>query len=647
MLVALALIGFLVIYTADANPPVATSDGKSLFAPDVNQKVSTDVQNSPIQTKGGVSGNLSRPTESSTDTYSTAKLTVKRKAGDGWEAAYYRFLQEHRVRPKLIRAKVRQLVQGDPQDLEQAISLIRASLRAGQVQPWMYEALALAMKMNNMPASDVERVLMSSADFATTPHQLVFLANYMERLGSHTRALDLLHQAALRTRGLPEAYAKALTLAVYLQDDDAIKWASLGILRQEWQKDESDIIAKARRNAEALLARLREENKNEEADQFAKQLKEALQRDVVVKVSWSGDADVDLMVEDPTGSICSYRQPRTAGGGVLMLNPNDTLERSAGAGYAEAYCCPEAFAGDYRILLRQVWGKIPAGRVTVDVWNHFGTEQEIHFRQVIPLDENGAIVAFNLDEGRRNESLADEQIANDITNQLAVNRTILAQQIDAISDSDVFLSQAASSRLRQPSTIGNLPVFSRSAVGYQPQITVLPIGVTMQANAVVSADRRYVRITCVPFFSHIKGVVQYNIQTGVTAQGETDQAFADLGIGIENDNNDGDNEDQNTGELLFTVVNTALAPGGCTAAIVSRTGPTQEALTVTVSYDATLVTVRDDTDASCLGTVITAITIPAGKSGVVFSIEALVVGSAVIQVTAPGYVADSETIAIN
>ena len=92
-------------------------------------------------------------------------MTVKRKAGDGWEAAYYRFLQEHRVRPKLIRAKVRQLVQGDPQDLEQAISLIRASLRAGQVQPWMYEALALAMKMNNMPASDVERVLMSSADF--------------------------------------------------------------------------------------------------------------------------------------------------------------------------------------------------------------------------------------------------------------------------------------------------------------------------------------------------------------------------------------------------------------------------------------------------------------------------------------------------
>ncbi len=364
LLVTLALIGFLVIYTADANPPVATSGGKSLFAPDANQKVSTDVQNSPIQTKGGVSGNLSRPTASS-ETYSTAKLNVKRTADDGWEAAYYRFLQEHRVRPKLIRAKVRRLVQGNPQDLEQAISLIRASLRAGQVQPWMYEALALAMQMNNMPAPEVERVLMSSADFATTPHQLVFLADYMGRLGNHTRALDLLREAALRARGLPEAYAKALALAVYLQDDGAIKWASLGILGQEWQKEESDVTAKARRNAEALLVRLREENKNEEADQFAKQLKEALQRDVVVKVSWSGDADVDLMVEDPTGSICSYRQPRTAGGGVLMGNPNDTLEQSAGAGYAEAYCCPEAFAGDYRILLRQVWGKIPAGRVTV------------------------------------------------------------------------------------------------------------------------------------------------------------------------------------------------------------------------------------------------------------------------------------------
>ncbi len=645
LLMVLMLIGFLAISKADANPPVAVNDGKSLFAPDANQKVSTDVQNAVIPTKRGVASNASS-SKVSPETYSRAKLNVERKAGDGWEAAYYRFLQEHRVRPKLIRSKVRQLVQGDPQDLEQAIALIRASLRAGQVQPWMYEALALAMQMNNMPASEVERVLMSSADFATTPHQLVFLADYMGRLGNHARALDLLHQATLRTQGFPEAYVKALALAVYLQDDDAIKWTSLGILGQEWPKEESDITAKARRNAEALLARLREEDKNEEADQFAKQLGEVLQRDVVVKVSWSGEADVDLMVEDPTGSICSYHQPRTAGGGVLMGNPNDTLDRSAGSGYAEAYCCPEGFAGDYRILLRQVWGKISAGRVTVDVWNHSGTEREIHFRQVIPLDDNGAIVTFNLEEGRRKESLADQQIANDITNQLAVNRTILAQQIDAVSDSDVSLSQAAASRLRQPSTIGNRPVFSRSAVGYQPQITVLPVGVTMQANAVVSADRRYVRITCIPFFSHIKGVVQYNIQTGVTEQGQTDTAFADLDIGIDNDNNDGDNEDQNTGELLLTIVNTSLAPGGCTVAIVSRTGPTQEALTVTVTFDNTLATVWWPSTL-CVAPSVTAVTIPAGDSGTVFSVSGLVAGSAVIQVTAPGYVADSDTIAIN
>ena len=78
-------------------------------------------------------------------------------------------------------------------------------------------------------------------------------------------------------RDLPEAYAKALALAVYLQDDAAIKWASLGILRHEWAKNESDITAKARRNAEALLARLREKNKDAEADQFAEELREALQ----------------------------------------------------------------------------------------------------------------------------------------------------------------------------------------------------------------------------------------------------------------------------------------------------------------------------------------------------------------------------------
>ncbi len=234
-------------------------------------------------------------------------------------------------------------------------------------------------------------------------------------------------------------------------------------------------------------------------------------------------------------------------------------------------------------------------------------------------------MTFNLDEGRRNESLADEQIANDITNQLAVNRTILAQQIDAVSDSDVYQSQAAASRLRQPSTIGNRPVFNRSAVGYQPQITVLPIGMTMQANAVVSADRRYVRITCVPFFSHIKGVVQYNIQTGVTDQAETDAAFGGL-PGFDPDG-DGGGEDEPQGQELLVFV-------GGTTGVVTRTGSTANSLAVTLTPDATL-----DVGAG-LG-VVNAVTIVIGNPSEIFG---PVTGSGTVTATAAGYAAGSFTV---
>ena len=105
--------------------------------------------------------------------------------------------------------------------------------------------------------------------------------------------------------------------------------------------------------------------------------------------------------------------------------------------------------------------------------------------------------------------------------QVAINRTILAQQLDAVANPEALAAQQSYLGLQPASQIGN-PLdplnrpspnaFNPNLVGYQPQITVLPVGVTMSANAVISADRRYVRITAFPFFSLIKGVVQYNLQ---------------------------------------------------------------------------------------------------------------------------------------
>ena len=55
------------------------------------------------------------------------------------------------------------------------------------------------------------------------------------------------------------------------------------------------------------------------------------------------------------------------------------------------------------------------------------------------------------------------------------------------------------------------------AVGYQPIIITLPEGANLAANAVVSADRRYVRVSAVPLFSSITKVTTFNYVAGTSS----------------------------------------------------------------------------------------------------------------------------------
>jgi hypothetical protein len=52
--------------------------------------------------------------------------------------------------------------------------------------------------------------------------------------------------------------------------------------------------------------------------------------------------------------------------------------------------------------------------------------------------------------------------------------------------------------------------------GYAPVITTLPSGASLGASAVVSPDRRYVRISAQPFFSQVNGFSTFNMATGET-----------------------------------------------------------------------------------------------------------------------------------
>ena len=59
-----------------------------------------------------------------------------------------------------------------------------------------------------------------------------------------------------------------------------------------------------------------------------------------------------------------------------------------------------------------------------------------------------------------------------------------------------------------------LPFWRRGAVGYRPVITALPEGANFNSNAVISADRRYVRVAPSPTFSQVTEVSTFNFVTG-------------------------------------------------------------------------------------------------------------------------------------
>src|SRR4029077_2535423 len=127
-----------------------------------------------------------------------------------------------------------------------------------------------------------------------------------------------------------------------------------------------------------------------------------------------GNADIDLTVEEPTGAICSFRNPRTTGGGVLQDDAFLNLKAPGGnssSDYSESYILPQGFSGQYKVLVRRIWGQVATGKVTVDVYTHYGTPKMVHIRQQIPVSERDALVTFDLTEGRRTEPLAEAQLA--------------------------------------------------------------------------------------------------------------------------------------------------------------------------------------------------------------------------------------------
>lgn len=465
-------------------------------------------------------------------------IKLDRKSGDSLYDAWNAHFKAHRSdsavdrleHAKQVRETVRQLQasaksrlnandeKGARAKLQEIVVLTQAAVRAGAPQPWMYEAMSIALLASNAPVEEVERALMSAVDFSTNDEEILHVASYMSRIGLESRALKLYREISAVNPMRPEPFVKGLSLAEQLQDEAGLQWASVGILSQAWEKEHREIEERAGRIAKTLFDKMQKDGRTSEAEQFLAKLNDAVTRDCVVKITWTGDADVDMFIEEPSATVCSGRNPRTTAGGVML---GDSYAHSGGNsldGYSEFYVCPKGFTGQYRMFLKNVWGEVTAGKVTVEIWTNYGTPEQTYGKQQIPLGERDAIVNFDLKEGRRMEPLEEEKIATIDKGRLEVGRQILAQQLGAASDSSSLRDYALAVRRGladgriDPRAFGR-----RGSVGFRPQITAFPEGNQMNAMAIIDASRRYVRFTLLgsaPIASGITNVDTFNFVTG-------------------------------------------------------------------------------------------------------------------------------------
>ncbi|NDC64954.1 MAG: hypothetical protein EBZ59_13465, partial [Planctomycetia bacterium] len=330
---------------------------------------------------------------------------------------------------------------GKAGQFRKAADLIAAAIRTGHVEPWMYESLALAVEAAGGSRTEIARALLSSEDFARTPADLLALANFLARMDFEAKALDLCKKASRIEPTNGEAFALAMTIASRNDDLDALSWACPGILAIDWPAKHADVATRAARLAKTTIRQFEETGRKAEADALRGAVEAANVRDLVIRCSWSGDAEIDVLVEEPPGTVCGTECPRTPSGGTMV--GTDTSESGTPA-HQRCYSAAAAFPGAYRVRLRRLFGTIDADTVEVAITAYRGTPAERTETRRIPLSSTDHFLQVVLEDGRRRQPLPEAQLAQDVVMQRAISKTMLMQQLDSLAADEVQAEFAAS-----------------------------------------------------------------------------------------------------------------------------------------------------------------------------------------------------------
>jgi tetratricopeptide (TPR) repeat protein len=397
---------------------------------------------------------------------------------------------------------------------DHTVAFLKADLKQGiVVEPWVYKSLAVAMRTTGASPEEIERVEVSAADLSPKDARgYIDAARALAADKRYAMALAFCRQAAILEPNLPYAYAEAVNYAELARDAKTMEWAAGKLLSQDWPLSNKELHARADQKLQSLARLLAADDRKDQAERLLALRKDADRRDLIVKLAWQGDAALDLKVTEPTGSNAGPLNRQTVAGGTFLADSSDSPNSGT-------YVAAEAFSGNYAVTVERAWGRPLGDKAQLRIIRHHGTPEETE--ELVTIDMKGSRignpVTVKFENGRRHETAyvpplaayeKPEPVAVRHSDQVQQKLRALADpMISGVEASGLTGEVAAQGRpvLRDaPRTTRD--VMDDPATLRQTRLAPfigIPTTVDVTAQAVISGDRRTVRLSLNPVLTNI------------------------------------------------------------------------------------------------------------------------------------------------
>ena len=287
-------------------------------------------------------------------------------------------------------------------------------------KPWMYEMLVKCIESRPKPdtgaAGRADRDVRQTIGFAAylakknknvndlrRVADMMILRNYYGTVGDPGYQTNIGELVDLACKTQPaDGFAPLMSLKLAVHDKDPRRMADAAdrLLSLGWPGYDDQVRRDVKADVNTLAESLKAEGKTQEADSLTTQLAESETRDVYIRLTWKGEADVDMSVAEPLGATAKYHNPRTVFGGAIVKN-------GYGSHPEEVYTCPRGFDGVYSVVVEKIVDyeeAKPVTEATLEVILHEGTDKEERTIKTINLAKPEPVVV-KLTGGRRKEVL--------------------------------------------------------------------------------------------------------------------------------------------------------------------------------------------------------------------------------------------------